>query len=164
MPQVSGTPFALNSIAAVPNREGDSIVTSTTEHSLDKLDTEDGFGMIEIIVSMFMLALLAIAFLPVLIQGLKASDANARLATATQLVNQGIEQARNAQFADCVQLQAFASTGTASDGRGGSLTVTTQVACDAAQADPERVVVFVTPTLEPSRELARATTFVTLGG
>ncbi|MFO7691343.1 MAG: type II secretion system protein, partial [Cryobacterium sp.] len=48
---------------------------------------EQGFGMIEIVVSMFLLALLSIAFLPLLVQSLQVSVQNARLATATQLAS-----------------------------------------------------------------------------
>jgi type II secretory pathway pseudopilin PulG len=135
-------------------------VIHNTERSLDR---EGGFGMIEIVVSMFMLALLAIAFLPVLVQGIRTSESNARLATATQLVNQSIELARSTDFASCAALQNFASTIiTEPDGRGGELKVTRQVSCDATNADPERVLVTVTPTLEPANELARAITFVLL--
>jgi Tfp pilus assembly protein PilV len=136
-------------------------VIHKTERSLD---AEDGFGMIEIVVSMFMLALLAIAFLPVLIQGIRTSESNARLATATQLVNQSVELARATEFTSCAALQNFASTIiNEPDGRGGQLQVTRQVACDAGDNNPERVLVTVTPALEPANELARAITFVFLG-
>ena len=57
---------------------------------------QSGFGIIEIVISMFLLGLLATAFLPLLVQGLKQSAANATLATATQLANDQIELARSA--------------------------------------------------------------------
>jgi len=53
---------------------------------------ESGFGVIEIIVSMFLLALLAIAFLPLLITSLQVTVTNAQVATATQLVTRQLEQ------------------------------------------------------------------------
>ncbi|KGJ82349.1 hypothetical protein GY21_00845 [Cryobacterium roopkundense] len=52
-----------------------------------------GFGLIEIAVSMFLLALLAVAFLPFLVQGVRQSSANGTLATGTQLVNKEMENA-----------------------------------------------------------------------
>jgi len=55
---------------------------------------EAGFGLIEIVVAMFLLALLAVAFLPLLVQGITQSSANATLAEATQLVNREMENAR----------------------------------------------------------------------
>lgn len=56
---------------------------------------DDGFGMVEVIVSMFLLGLLAISFLPLLIQGLKAVVLNRELASATQLLNEQLEHARD---------------------------------------------------------------------
>ncbi|KQX07960.1 MULTISPECIES: type IV pilus modification PilV family protein [unclassified Leifsonia] len=60
--------------------------TYATETALVK--DERGFGMVEILVSMLLLGIVAIAFLPLLIQGLKVSQLNTTTATATQLVNQ----------------------------------------------------------------------------
>lgn len=51
--------------------------------------------MIEIVISMFLLALLSVAFLPLLVQGFRQSSANATLAAATQLVNDEMELARS---------------------------------------------------------------------
>ena len=56
---------------------------------------EEGFGIVEILVSMFLLALLAIAFLPLLITSLTTGVRNTTIATATQLVEQELELARN---------------------------------------------------------------------
>ena len=58
--------------------------------------TDEGMGLIEIVVAMFVLALVSLAFLPLLVQGIQQSSANATLVTATQLVNQEIELARDA--------------------------------------------------------------------
>ena len=53
---------------------------------------ESGFGVVEIVVSMFLLALLAVAFLPLLITSLQVTVTNARVATSTQLVTRQLEQ------------------------------------------------------------------------
>ncbi|KFF58463.1 hypothetical protein JF66_18375 [Cryobacterium sp. MLB-32] len=82
-----------------------------------------GFGLIEIAVSMFLLGLLAVAFLPFLVQGVKQSSANGTLATATQLVNRETENAR-AQTT-CTGLTA--ATSTVLDARGVTLRVTRTV-------------------------------------
>ena len=71
---------------------------ASSERSLRTSD--DGIGLIEIVIAMMLLALLAISFLPVLIQGLQAAAVNATRATAGQLVQQQIENAR-AQNGDC---------------------------------------------------------------
>ena len=57
---------------------------------------ERGFGVIEIVVSMLLLGLIAVAFLPLLIKSLQVSVANATTATASQLVSGHMEQARAA--------------------------------------------------------------------
>jgi prepilin-type N-terminal cleavage/methylation domain-containing protein len=54
-----------------------------------------GFGLIEIVVAMFLLAILSLSVLPILAQGVKQSAANAALASATQLANQQIELVRS---------------------------------------------------------------------
>lgn len=55
---------------------------------------DEGFGLIEIAVSMFLLGLIAVALLPFLVQGMSQAAANGTLATATQLVNKELENAR----------------------------------------------------------------------
>ncbi|MFP7835064.1 hypothetical protein [Marisediminicola sp. LYQ134] len=68
---------------------------------------DDGIGLIEIVVSMFVLAIIAIAFLPVLIEGIKQSAATTTLAAATRIVEDQLTEAR-AQSASCAAIQAFA--------------------------------------------------------
>ncbi|MGH1525679.1 type IV pilus modification PilV family protein [Leifsonia sp. L25] len=55
---------------------------------------EGGFGIAEVLVAMFLLAVIAVAIIPILVQGLRLSVQNATVATATQLANQQIEQVR----------------------------------------------------------------------
>lgn len=55
---------------------------------------ESGFGIIEIVVSMFLLGLLIISFAPLLISNLQFTARNTTIATASQIVNQQIEAAR----------------------------------------------------------------------
>ncbi len=55
---------------------------------------EDGFGVIEVIMSLFLLSLLSISFIPVLVSSIRSTGTNTTIATATQIVNQEIEGAR----------------------------------------------------------------------
>lgn len=71
----------------------------------NRSDGDKGFGLVEIVVSMFILGLIAIAFLPLLIQGVKVTAQNRVLATATQLVHDQLEQAR--ALLTCDELVAF---------------------------------------------------------
>lgn len=106
-------------------------------------DHEVGFSLIEIIISMFLLALLAMAFLPLLVQGLKQSASNATLATATQLVNGQIELSRSQTT--CSTL--VATSATVVDPRGVSLLVARTVGtCAPTAENPASVPVSVSVT------------------
>lgn len=129
-------------------------------------DRDAGLGLVEILVSMLILALLAIAVLPVLMQGMKTSSNTATLATAGQLAAQELEVARTLS-ADCATLSAFddAPAHTALDARGVSLLISRSVgACPAAADYPGvvRVTVQVAKVDAPSAVLATATTLVLL--
>jgi prepilin-type N-terminal cleavage/methylation domain-containing protein len=95
------------------------VTTTQASQAADSDPGARGFGLIEIVISMFLLALLAMAFLPVLAQGLKQSAANATLVTATQLVQQSIEGAKSQTTCTAI----LAATSTVSDARGISVTI-----------------------------------------
>lgn len=86
---------------------------------------DDGFGLVEAVVSMLILAALAIAFLPVLITGLKQSSTNSAMAFATQLVGERMSIAQTAT--SCSALTLVASSGRSSDPSGREIDVTTTV-------------------------------------
>jgi type II secretory pathway pseudopilin PulG len=65
-------------------------------HRVHNLDArERGFGVIEIVISMLLLGLMMMSFIPVLINSQKGSGANTTMATATQIVNQQLEGVRS---------------------------------------------------------------------
>ena len=68
---------------------------------------ESGISLIEVVVSMFMIALLALAFLPFLIRSYQVSGTNSTLSTATQVLNKEFDQLRLLQPANCAQLTSF---------------------------------------------------------
>jgi len=55
---------------------------------------DKGFGMIEIVIAMFLLGILAMALLPLLISSAQLASKNVTLATATQLVNEQMDVTR----------------------------------------------------------------------
>jgi prepilin-type N-terminal cleavage/methylation domain-containing protein len=87
---------------------------------------DDGFGLIEVVISMLVLAVLAIAFLPVLVQGIKQSAANATFATATQLVNEKLQVAQGAGDT-CANISVLSGVETLTDEYGVTIQVTTTV-------------------------------------
>ena len=90
-----------------------------------RLRDDEGFGLTEIVVSMFMLALLAIAFLPLLINGLKQSAATTTLATATQFVNTQMQKASS--VSTCSAVTSLGGVQSMTDPRGVTIQMTTVV-------------------------------------
>lgn len=70
---------------------------------------DDGFGIIEIIVSMFLLALLAVAMLPLLMKSMTVASRNSTIASANQIVGQQLEQLR-ASGSSCSAVKLFVAT------------------------------------------------------
>ncbi|HEV7564858.1 MAG TPA: type II secretion system protein [Microbacteriaceae bacterium] len=91
-------------------------------------DDDRGFGLIEIVVAMFILGLLAVATLPILVQGMRLSATNSTLATATQLANQQIEQVRAQQSCGAI---VAATTTVATSGPSLTVTRTVSATCPA---------------------------------
>jgi len=78
-----------------------------------------GIGLVEIIISMFLLALLATAFLPILIQGMTTSIRTTTIATASQLAGQQLDKLRELGTT-CSEVSVFDDTmpATTTDERG----------------------------------------------
>lgn len=119
---------------------------------------DSGMGLVEIVIAMFLLALLATAALPVLIGALRLSAGNSSVTTATQLVEEQLAGAR-AQTATCGGLTAFAASTVPSvtDGTGAVLQPVRTITCPAAYPGTARFVATVT---RGSTVVATATTLV----
>jgi type II secretory pathway pseudopilin PulG len=72
----------------------------------EALAAQHGLGIIEIVISMFLLALLAVATLPLLMQSMRVASKNSSIASATQVVGQQLEQLR-ASGSSCSAVKAF---------------------------------------------------------
>ncbi|TFB75943.1 type II secretion system protein [Cryobacterium glaciale] len=82
---------------------------------------ECGFGVVEIVVAMFLIGILAVAFLPILVQSVRVTATNARLAEATQVVAQQLERV-GAAGSSCSAVKAItASVPAAVETKRGSL-------------------------------------------
>ena len=117
-------------------------------------DDQSGIGLIEIVVSMFLIALLAMAFLPLLITSLKSTRVNSSSAAATQLVSQQLAQLRILP-ATCASTEQFrdAIVDPVTDARGVVLTTQRIVDdCPASLPGTVRVRVVVTDSDGTSSE------------
>lgn len=122
---------------------------------------DEGVGLIEIIVSMLLLAILAIAFLPLLIQGLKQSVANSTLATATQLVSEKM-QLLQSQGPVCADVAGVAGVTSLTDSRGVVLQVTTTTGvCTGASTTLSATASVV--RMDTGATIATASTLVYVG-
>jgi hypothetical protein len=70
--------------------------------------SEDGLGLIEVMVSMLLLAMLAVAVVPVVTLAMTVSSTNVSLATASQLVDQEMDLARSLS-PTCAAVSAWTS-------------------------------------------------------
>lgn len=123
---------------------------------------DDGFGLTEIVVSLFILAILSIAMLPLLVQGLRVAAMNATLATATQLVQDRLELTRATPTCAGVAAQEGLIT-TSPDSRAVSYNVTGEIVGDACPATLPGVIGFrveVARNDDPSKILSSAETLV----
>ncbi|MDF2470341.1 MAG: prepilin-type N-terminal cleavage/methylation protein [Rhodococcus erythropolis] len=85
-----------------------------------------GFSLVEVVIAMFLLAVIAIALLPALVDGIRYTSKQSSVATATRFMNEVVEQAR--QSADCTELLGFETSPlTSEDGRGNQLTANVDV-------------------------------------
>lgn len=136
-----------------------------TRHDAAIARDDDGFGLIEIVVSMLVLAALALAFLPLLVQGLQLSARNATLAAATQQVNDRLQAAQE-RSPDCDAIvDDIEGTRTYTDARDVELRIVTDVEnCPAANVTTTVKVTATATRLDTGEELATATTRVLVTG
>lgn len=124
---------------------------------------EDGFGIIEIVVAMFLLGLLAIFVLPLVMMSLQTTARTATIGTATDIVNAELTEIR-AAATSCSALAPFRSSAPAAvtDDRGVSYqAVRTIGACPTTY--PAAVTITVS-VLSEGDTLSTATTRVLLAG
>jgi Tfp pilus assembly protein PilV len=128
------------------------------------LRSSEGVSLVEVVVSMFILALIAMAFLPLLVQGVKQSAASATRATAVQLVSDQIDQARSAGTS-CAVVRGLVGSVVTSDSRGNSLTRTnTAGTCSTVVGSyPTTLTFTVDVTRTGGISLAKASTLIYVG-
>ncbi|MBM7465807.1 type IV pilus modification PilV family protein [Microbacterium esteraromaticum] len=67
--------------------------------------SDEGFGLVEVVIAMMLLAIIAVALLPFLARGISQSSTQSVTATATRELNSLIEEARTAQT--CAKVNAI---------------------------------------------------------
>jgi prepilin-type N-terminal cleavage/methylation domain-containing protein len=132
---------------------------------IDNSSSDDGFGLVEIVVSIFILAILSLALLPLLINGVKQTTKNVTLAAATQLVDKQIDLAQSSGSTCATITSALGSSATSTDSRGVSLVMTTGATCPATVSSPSTLTVTVKVTRGTTGPiLAQASTLVYING
>jgi len=127
-------------------------------------NSEAGIGLIEIVISMFLIALIAMAFLPLLIRTMATSTLNTSTSSASQLVAAGLDEVRTIA-PTCTAVTSFtgAVVPTITDERGVALLPHRELAsaCPAGYPGTVSVRVWVTEVAKTA-VLAEATTLVYL--
>ncbi|MFM9877199.1 MAG: prepilin-type N-terminal cleavage/methylation domain-containing protein [Rhodoglobus sp.] len=100
----------------------------TTSSARTAASVDEGFTLVEIVVAILVLALISVALLPLLVQGLKQSAQSAAIASAVQLANSQIDLARG-QATTCTAITATPAVAVSSTAtyRGVPLVVTKTV-------------------------------------
>ncbi|QIG40938.1 type II secretion system protein [Microbacterium sp. 4R-513] len=98
---------------------------------------DQGFGLVEVVIAIFLLAVVAVAILPGLWQGISQSARQSSTATATRYLNALVEEARDAH--SCSALNSIATPSPSAtplkDGRGRDLVVAGTVTnCSSGRA------------------------------
>ena len=128
---------------------------------------EDGFGIIEVVISLFLLSLISVSFIPLLVSSIKSTGTNTTIATATQIANQQIEGARavrspTSTTPSCLDITNFLSVTLASvtDPRGVTLLPKWDpTSCPSSYPGVVRARISVTRS-GASNPLAQATTLI----
>lgn len=121
---------------------------------------DEGFGLVEIVVSMFLLALLAVAFLPLLIESLRVSVTNSKVATANQILSEQLDEIALVPRT-CAAFDAFESVAipTVTDERGTVYQADREVTGCAPASYPAPVTVVLTVSVVGDSTIgSRATT------
>jgi prepilin-type N-terminal cleavage/methylation domain-containing protein len=125
--------------------------------------TDEGFGLIEIVVAMLILVVLSLSALPLLIGGMRLTAYDSSVTTATGMVSEQMTLAR-AQTATCAALTTFAAATVpaVTDGAGRVLTAARSVTCPATYPGTVRFTVAV--TAGTTTAVATATTLIYVSG
>lgn len=132
---------------------------------------EQGFGMIEIVVSMFLLFVLSLAFLPLLAQTVQVAAQNASASLALQLASSQIEETRSAG-GSCREIKDSAILPPVRDDRGALLVASRTLewfgseseACPSSYPATVRVTVTVVSDAQPAGNMAELVTIVYVAG
>jgi type II secretory pathway pseudopilin PulG len=141
------------------------MTTSFRYRAMRSRDGDRGFGMSEVVISMFMLALLAVVLLPLLISSAQLASKNATLASATLLLNEQMDAVRSLD-STCLAIDTFSNEtlGLRTEDSGGTVLIAERTPLECPESFPGLVEFTVTVSVEGSpREMARASTnlFVT---
>jgi len=122
--------------------------------------TDDGFTMIEIVISLMLFALLAVSLLPVLIQGQQLASRQAAEATATRQISALVDSVR--ANPTCSQVSSLIGSTSYTDGTGRAFTVTTTVSPSIGSCTSNMTVTLSFSAANTGATLSSATALVYL--
>ncbi|GAA3775614.1 hypothetical protein GCM10022240_29040 [Microbacterium kribbense] len=124
------------------------------------MSADDGFSIVEVIIAMFLLAIIATAILPMLLQGIRYSAQQSAVATATRQLSATIDTVR--ANATCATVGSILGARSYADGSGRSFTVDTSVSPGISTCSENTTVTLTLVASNSGTSLARATALVYL--
>ncbi|WP_129338921.1 prepilin-type N-terminal cleavage/methylation domain-containing protein [Cellulomonas endophytica] len=122
-----------------------------------------GFSLVETVIAMVLLALVALAVLPLVLEVTRASATGVRLATASRLVAEQMEAKRAVPNTICDDRNG-AVVVTTPDPRGGAFETRTDIDGQCPGAGVVEYDVWVVHTTAPGKRIAAATTRLAMDG
>jgi prepilin-type N-terminal cleavage/methylation domain-containing protein len=124
---------------------------------------DSGFSLIEVLVSMLLLAIMAMAFLPLVARATSTTATQSRVATATRLVGERMEAVRSKPNTICDD-RGGTVVATLPDPRGGAFQVHTDITGDCPGNGIVQYVVWAGHSDQPTVHIAEATTSLAMDG
>jgi len=107
----------------------------------DLLRRESGLSLIELMVSILLLSLIAMSFIPLMINGLRLADRAASITTATSIANNELDRLRVGNAACMNQTEAALTS--VSDTRGGVYTPVLTMVCPSSYPGTAEVLMTI---------------------
>jgi len=120
--------------------------------------SDEGLGLVEIVIGMLILGVIAISLIPLLWQGIRYSSEQSAVATATRQLNAIVEELRENDPVTCGNVTAAVAPQTFTDGAG--RTITSTGSATPCPASSKSVTVTLTATDTSSKTLATVNAIV----
>lgn len=119
---------------------------------------DSGFSLVEVVIAMLVLALMAMAFLPVLLGAMRTNGVNRNIVSATSVANALIADARREGTSGCAAVGTWAARSDLAPATSGFTVNATRASCPSSLPAAVKLTVVVRPADDPASTLIELTT------